>query len=81
MIENQETVDVEESRAAAIEKEMLTLEAKLKAKVAELKAFYAEYKREWDRLDNELHKHISEMDDETVADYFNLLIEINGEIS
>ena len=69
------------SRAAAIEKEMLTLEAELKAKVEELKVFYAEYKQKWDRLDNELHQHISEMDDETVSEYFNFVIEIDREIS
>ena len=69
------------SHATAIEKEMLTLEAELKAKVEKLKAFYAEYKQKWDRLDNELHRHISEMDDETVSDYFNLVIEIDREIS
>ena len=33
------------SRAAAIEKEMLALEAELKAKVEELRAFYAEYQQ------------------------------------
>ena len=68
------------SRAAAIEKEMLALEAELKGKVEELRAFYAEYQQKWDRLDTELHRHISEMDDETVADYFNLVTEIDREI-
>ena len=68
------------SRAAAIEKEMLALEAKLKAKVKELRAFYAEYQQKWDRLDTELHRYISEMDDETVAYYFNLVTEIDREI-
>ena len=69
------------SRAAAIEKEMFALEAELKAKVEELRAFYAEYQQKRDRLDNELHRHISEMDDETVADYFNLVTEIDSEFS
>ena len=69
------------SRAAAIEKEMLALETELKAKVEELRAFYAEYQQKWDRLDNELHRHISEMDDETVEDYFNLVTEIDREFS
>ena len=68
------------SRAAAIEKEMLALEAELKAKVAELRAFYAEYQQKWERLDTELHQHISEMDDETVADYFNLVIETDRSV-
>ena len=68
------------SRAAAIEKEMMVLEVELKAKVKELRAFYAEYEKKWDRLDTELHRHISEMDDETVADYFNLVTEIDREI-
>ena len=68
------------SRAAAIEKEMLALETELKAKVKELRAFYAEYQQKWDRLDTELHRYISEMDDETVADYFNLVTEIDREI-
>ena len=68
------------SRAAAIEKEMLALEAELKAKVAELRTFYAEYQQKRDKLDNELHRHISEMDDETIADYFNLITEIDRSI-
>ena len=68
------------SRAAAIEKGMLALEAELKAKVEELRAFYAEYQQKWERLDNELHRHISEMDDETVSDYFNLVTEIDRSI-
>ena len=37
------------SRAAAIEKEMMVLETELKAKVKELRAFYAEYQQKWDR--------------------------------
>ena len=68
------------SRAAAIKKEMLAPEAELKAKVEELRAFYAEYQQKWERLDTELHRHISEMDDETVADYFNLVIEIDRSV-
>ena len=68
------------SRAAAIKKEMLAPEAELKAKVEELRAFYAEYQQKWERLDTELHQHISEMDDETVADYFNLVIEIDRSV-
>ena len=68
------------SRAAAIEKEMMGLEAELKAKVEELRAFYTEYQQKWERLDTELHQHISEMDDETVADYFNLVIEIDRSV-
>ncbi len=31
---------------------MLALEAELKAKVKELRAFYAEYRQKWDRLEN-----------------------------
>ena len=69
------------SRAAAIEKEMLTLESELKAKVEELRAFYTEYQQKRDRLDNELHRHVSEMDEKTVLDYFNLVTEIDREIS
>lgn len=68
------------SRAAAIEKEMMRLEAQLKAKVEELRAFYVEYQQRQERLDDELHQHISEMDDETVADYFNLVIEIDRSV-
>ena len=69
------------SRAAAIEKEMFALEAELKTKVEKLRAFYAEYQQKRDRLDNELHRHISEMDEKTVSDYFNLVTEIDSEIS
>ena len=59
---------------------MLALEAELKAKVEELRAFYAEYQQRWERLDTELHRHISEIDDETVANYFNLVTEIDRSV-